>query len=210
MHGAVEGEVELDVPLQPVELRALRRRCAARSPASRTPRWRWCSSDPAASPSSGRRPRTAASARAKSPRSTTSGCVGLAGDRVPAVPVAVVGAERVVADRARADVDRSRRRRDRARCSSRTISMAACSNALVGRRPAAAAGPGRRAARRPTRAGRTPRRGPSGARRSAGRCRGSAAPFCATNCASASGCQRFGSTIVGACSATTSGGFTGR
>ena len=194
MHGAVEREVELDVPLEPVDLRA--------GPA-----------DPAAEPGRvgdgvrdrvpvpgrrlGRGPsaQNSARARAKSPRSDHVGAYGSPVAGFDVVPVAVVRAERVVAERARADVDRDAVAR---------IELAAAADHVdrrllvrrVGRRPSRGGGPG--IDRRPRRRGRAARRrctwpqcGPTN------RCTlpGIGRPFWATIWASASGCQRFGSRI---------------
>ena len=193
MHGAVEGEVELDVPLEPVDLGPV-----AADPALEPGRvgdvvGDRCSSARAASPSSGRRPRTPP-ARARSRRGrTTFGCVRLARSR---------------------GSGRARRRRSCRACCRRARPGRCRSYAVVSDRARCCGGSPRprpartRASASPRRGGgpgsigspsaargqrEAPSRGPSAGRRSAGRCPGSAGRSAPRSASSASGCQRFGS-----------------
>ena len=109
--GAVEREVQLHVPLRAGRRGRPSRRSGGPGRARRTRGWRARSSGPGGVSDLGPSAQNSAITRPKSPSSTTSGGIRLAGGRVHRVAGAVVGAERCCR--------RARRARCRSSCPSR-------------------------------------------------------------------------------------------
>ena len=146
VHRAVEREVHLHVPFEPIDSGRRSRRCAARSPASPRPAFAITFQCPGGVSDFGPSAQYSASTRAKSPRGTTCGSYGWPVAGLTWWPVPSLAPSGVAAERARADVDRRRRRWRRARLLRRMISTACVLERLVrGLAEAAAADPGRSA-----------------------------------------------------------------